>query len=54
MAAAIRRYLVALTVALAAALLVERGTDGLWAVENDRLSLIHLALFGAARAGLGH
>ena len=47
MAAAIRRYLVALTLGLAAALLVERGTDGFWAVENDRLSLLHLSLFGA-------
>jgi hypothetical protein len=46
MAAAIRRYLVALTLALATALLVERGTDGFWASENDRLSLIHLSLFG--------
>ena len=46
-AAGIQRYLMALTLGLAAALLIERGPDGLWAIENDRISLLHVALFGA-------
>lgn len=45
MAATIRRYLVALTITLAAALLIERGFAALGQVETDRLSILHLATF---------
>jgi hypothetical protein len=40
-----RDYLATLTAALGLALLVERGPE-LFAIENDRLSLLHVALFG--------
>lgn len=45
-AAQIQRYLTALTLGLAAALLIERGPGGLWVIENDRISLLHVVLFG--------
>jgi hypothetical protein len=43
----IRRYLGAFVLGLGAALLLERGPAALLAVENDRLSLLHVALAGA-------
>jgi hypothetical protein len=46
MAARIQRYLSALALGLAAGLLIERGPAGLFAIENDRLSLLHVGLFG--------
>jgi hypothetical protein len=46
MAAGIQRYLSALALGLAAGLLIERGPAGLLAIENDRLSLLHVGLFG--------
>jgi hypothetical protein len=57
-----RNYLATLTITLAAALLIERGPSQLLAVENDRLSILHLTLFGlitlfwllAARVGRSH
>lgn len=40
-----RNLLASTTLCLALALLVERGPDALTAFENDRLSLVHVALF---------
>jgi hypothetical protein len=41
-----RDYLATLTVALGVALVVERGPLQPFAVENDRLSILHVVLFG--------
>jgi hypothetical protein len=41
-----RDYLVTLTITLAAALLIERGPVEPFAIENDRLSILHVTLFG--------
>lgn len=40
-----RTYLSTLTICLGVALLIERGPHGLLAVENDRLSVLHVTLF---------
>jgi hypothetical protein len=40
-----RNLLASATVCLALALAIERGPDALSAIENDRLSLVHVALF---------
>ena len=40
-----RNLLASATVCLALALAIERGPDALGAIENDRLSLVHVALF---------
>ncbi len=40
-----RNLLASATLCLALALLVERGGEALSAIENDRLSLVHVALF---------
>ncbi|MGH6942749.1 MAG: hypothetical protein ACREH6_00820, partial [Geminicoccaceae bacterium] len=47
MAGKVRRYLAALTLGLGVGLFLERGPAELAAIENDRISLVHLALFGA-------
>jgi hypothetical protein len=47
MAGKVQRYLAALALGLAAVLLIERGPVGLWAIENDRVSLLHVVPFGA-------
>jgi len=44
-----RDYVVAATVCLALALAIERGPD-LLVIENDRLSLLHVAVFGSVAA----
>jgi hypothetical protein len=46
LAGAIERCLMALCIGLALALLAERGPEALSTVENDRLSLLHVAAFG--------
>ena len=40
-----RNLLASMTLCLALALVVERGPDALTAIENDRLSVVHVALF---------
>ena len=40
-----RDYMATLTIALAMALLIERGPLQLFAIENDRLSILHVTLF---------
>jgi hypothetical protein len=40
-----RDYLLTLTIGLAGALLIERGPFELFAIENDRLSILHVVLF---------
>lgn len=42
----LRDYALAAAATLCAALLVERGLDGFFVVENDRLSIVHVVLFG--------
>ena len=46
LARANRSYLLATAVVLALALVVERGPSGVFAVESDRLSIVHVVLFG--------
>lgn len=45
LARAQRAYLVTAAAALALALVIERGPDGLLATESDRLSIVHFVLF---------
>ena len=40
-----RDYMATLTITLAVALLIERGSLQLFAIENDRLSILHVTLF---------
>jgi hypothetical protein len=45
-----RAYLTSAAVVLALALVIERGSDGLFAAESDRLSILHVALFALIAA----
>jgi hypothetical protein len=45
-----RAYLTSTAAVLALALVIERGADGLFAAESDRLSIVHVALFALLAA----